>query len=274
MNASGSNAVKGRTGETSMRWYYEKNNQRVGPVTDADIERLAGEGTIAPDTRVWNEAIAQWMPYGHVAGGSAAQPAAAPAMSSAGAQAACSQCGRMLPADDLIVYQGLNICAACKPVFFQKVKEGAALPGTMAYAGFWIRVGAYIIDQILLYVVNLIITLVLGAVAGLAVRAGQEPTAQLAASLIVILLQIVVAAAYATFFVGKYGATPGKMAVGIMVVMSDGEGVSYGRALGRYFATILSGLILGIGYLMIAFDDEKRALHDRICDTRVIKKAR
>jgi uncharacterized RDD family membrane protein YckC len=44
--------------------------------------------------------------------------------------------------------------------------------------------------------------------------------------------------------------------------------------LGRHFAEMLSGILLGIGYLMIAFDDEKRALHDRICDTRVIKKAR
>ncbi|HET6371045.1 MAG TPA: RDD family protein, partial [Nitrospiria bacterium] len=43
-------------------------------------------------------------------------------------------------------------------------------------------------------------------------------------------------------------------------------------ACGRYFAEILSGIILCIGYIMAAFDDEKRALHDRICGTRVIKK--
>ena len=43
------------------------------------------------------------------------------------------------------------------------------------------------------------------------------------------------------------------------------------RAIGRYFAAMLSSLILCIGYLLIAFDAEKRALHDMICDTRVIK---
>jgi uncharacterized RDD family membrane protein YckC len=48
--------------------------------------------------------------------------------------------------------------------------------------------------------------------------------------------------------------------------------VSYGRAFGRYFGTWLSGLTLGIGYIMAAFDDQKRSLHDRVCDTRVIKK--
>ena len=46
----------------------------------------------------------------------------------------------------------------------------------------------------------------------------------------------------------------------------------YARALGRYFAKILSAAICGIGYIMAAFDEEKRALHDRICNTRVITK--
>jgi len=47
--------------------------------------------------------------------------------------------------------------------------------------------------------------------------------------------------------------------------------VSYGRAAGRYFAKMLSGIIMGIGYIMAGFDSQKRALHDMICDTRVIK---
>ena len=72
--------------------------------------------------------------------------------------------------------------------------------------------------------------------------------------------------------IGKYGATVGKMAMKIRVVTAEGQKVSYLRALGRYFAKLLSGMILMIGYLMAAFDDEKRALHDRICNTRVISK--
>jgi len=48
--------------------------------------------------------------------------------------------------------------------------------------------------------------------------------------------------------------------------------VTYLRAFARHFAEFLSGIILGIGYLMVAFDREKRALHDHICNTRVIKK--
>ena len=73
------------------------------------------------------------------------------------------------------------------------------------------------------------------------------------------------------FFLGKFGATPGKMACKLKVVRPDGERISYARALGRHFAEMLSGIILYIGYIMAAFDEEKRTLHDRICDTRVIK---
>jgi uncharacterized RDD family membrane protein YckC len=76
---------------------------------------------------------------------------------------------------------------------------------------------------------------------------------------------------YVTFFLGGYGATPGKMACGIRVVRSNGEGVSYARAFGRVWAECLSSLIFCIGYIMAAFDGEKRALHDRLCDTRVVK---
>jgi uncharacterized RDD family membrane protein YckC len=73
--------------------------------------------------------------------------------------------------------------------------------------------------------------------------------------------------------VGKYGATVGKMAAKIKIVNADGTPVSYGKAAGRYFAEILSSMICGIGYLMVAFDnEEKRALHDRICNTRVVRK--
>ena len=86
------------------------------------------------------------------------------------------------------------------------------------------------------------------------------------------IVNIGVAVAYTTWFLGKYAATPGKMALGLKVITADGGKVSYLKAFGRYFAEIVSGIILFIGYIMAAFDDEKRTLHDRICNTRVVKK--
>ena len=69
----------------------------------------------------------------------------------------------------------------------------------------------------------------------------------------------------------RSGATIGKKALRLKVVMPDGGRVSLGRAFGRYFAKMLSGIPLYIGFIMVGFDSEKRGLHDYICNTRVIR---
>jgi uncharacterized RDD family membrane protein YckC len=80
-------------------------------------------------------------------------------------------------------------------------------------------------------------------------------------------------AIYSILFIGKYGATPGKMLCRIKVVTAEGQRVTYGRATGRYFAEIIS-MFCNIGYIIAAFDSQKRALHDHIAGTRVIYKSR
>ena len=59
--------------------------------------------------------------------------------------------------------------------------------------------------------------------------------------------------------------------MGLKIFRPDGSKLTAGRIVGRYFATLVSTMTLLIGYIMAAFDDEKRSLHDRIADTRVIK---
>jgi uncharacterized RDD family membrane protein YckC len=87
---------------------------------------------------------------------------------------------------------------------------------------------------------------------------------------IITLINIALAVAYEAYFLTTRGATLGKQVLGLKVIRSDGSGISLGVAIGRYFAQWVSALILFIGYIMAAFDSEKRALHDHICDTRVI----
>lgn len=84
-------------------------------------------------------------------------------------------------------------------------------------------------------------------------------------------VSLTVSIAYEAYFLSVRGATPGKMALGLRVIRPGGGEISPGLAVTRYFARLLSGMILAIGYLMAAFDVEKRALHDRLCDTRVIR---
>jgi uncharacterized RDD family membrane protein YckC len=196
-------------------------------------------------------------------GGSQAVKAASPVK-----QSLCSECGQAFAEDDMIRFAEAWVCAGCKPIFVQKLKEGVTLAGEMEYAGFWIRVGAWFIDYIILGIASAIIYIPLTF---MGVGSFDEPAAFAIIQLISTILNFIIPAAYESWFVGKYAATPGKMACKLKVVMSEGGRVSFARAIGRHFAKYISGLILGIGYLMVGFDEQKRTLHDRICDTRVIK---
>jgi uncharacterized RDD family membrane protein YckC len=62
-----------------------------------------------------------------------------------------------------------------------------------------------------------------------------------------------------------------KKAMGIKVVDLQGNRISFPRAFGRFFATYLSGIILGIGYLMALFTGKRQTLHDMIASTLVVK---
>jgi len=67
-------------------------------------------------------------------------------------------------------------------------------------------------------------------------------------------------------------ATIGKMALGIIVIDEEGGQITFGKATVRYFAKILSALLLFVGYLMVAFTQRKQGLHDLIAETLVINK--
>jgi len=231
---------------------------------------------------VWRQGMPQWQAYAVVAGestagGVPAEEGPSPVASSqvAPGSAVCSECGRVLPADDVISIAGRRVCAACKPAFLQRVREGS-VRAVLTYGGFWIRFAARIVDGIILWIVNAVIAVPIMAslaLTGTVVTPTPEaPFAMLTAQLILAFFQILVAATYETVFIGRFAATPGKMACRLKVVRPDGGRVSYARALGRYGGTFISGIILCIGYIIAAFDDEKRALHDRICDTRVIRR--
>jgi uncharacterized RDD family membrane protein YckC len=167
----------------------------------------------------------------------------------------------MLNEDELIRFGNALVCAECKPLYVQKLREGVAPAGEMVFAGFWIRVGAKVIDGIIIMVVGFVLMFLVNFIIRHAIAG--------------VILQnaffIALGIFYTTYFLGKYSATPGKMACGLKVVRPEGEKISYGRACGRYFAEFLSSMVLYIGYIIVAFDEERRALHDRICDTRVVR---
>jgi uncharacterized RDD family membrane protein YckC len=67
------------------------------------------------------------------------------------------------------------------------------------------------------------------------------------------------------------GATLGKMALGLRVTDLSGNRISFGRATGRYFGKIVSGMIFSIGYIMAGFTQQKQALHDIMAGCLVVR---
>ena len=195
----------------------------------------------------------------------------------------CAECGRPTPSDQLARFGEMMVCPECKNAYAQKLREGvtpAAMQPQVQYGGFWIRFVAVVIDGIILGIVQSILQFAfLGRYFARGfINPDMRPEEAIGAAVgtfgILFAVSMAIGCSYETFFVAQYGATPGKMALGLKVVRPNLGPVSAGRAAGRYFAKQLSAMILLIGYIIAAFDAQKRALHDMICDTRVIRQQR
>lgn len=175
----------------------------------------------------------------------------------------CRQCQQDFPADQVVIIKDAPVCETCKPVFLTKLQEGTVDVHGFVYKGFWVRVGAKLLD----YVISNVVAIVIGLVVGV-ILSSNEPLA----GGIAMVLGMAWGFGYYIYFNGKFGATPGKMVIGAKIVNADGTPISYGKAAGRMFAEIVSALTLCFGYIMCGWDAQKRTLHDRICGTVVIQK--
>jgi uncharacterized RDD family membrane protein YckC len=249
-------------------YFYASNGQPTGPVAMEQLDEMVRAGTLAPDTLLWREGMPDWQPYSAVSTGSSA--------ASAGLKVAttlpppggvvCSVCGDIFPPDQVIRYGANAVCAGCKPQFLQKLREGANVSGALDYAGFGKRFGAKILDTILVYIVTLGVNFAFGLQA--APAPGQQPNFGLFFGIMA--FNLLISFGYPIVFLGKWGQTLGKMAVGVKVVSPAGEPIGFGKATGRVLSEILTGFTIGIGYLMVLWDSERRALHDRLAGTRVV----
>jgi len=252
-----------------MAWYYHLNGENQGPVELPELQKLHGQNVITLDTPVWSEGMETWATYGN---SSAYSPAVTtvPAVSSnsltpAVATQTCVECHKPFPEAEMLKYENSWVCPACKPVFFQRIKEGVPSKGALIYASIGARFVAYIIDIIFLQVALSLPVILFFGWQGFWGEGVSSST-----NILISVVQCIVSILYEIVLTTVYGATLGKMAMKIKVVTAEGGPISYGRSTGRYFAKGLSALIFCVGYLMAIWDPEKRALHDRICGTRVI----
>lgn len=235
-----------------MEIWIGRDGERHGPYKEDDVRQWLRSGQLSPADLAWYEGLADWQPLSVLFPDMAAAPPPA----------------------------ATNPYAA--PV-------APSLPQTTAaaledYAGFWKRVAAYVLDAIVLYIPQMLIEKAFGGDAAKAVLqqatldAVGNPDAMMAANMhyystmwpAMLLILVLGVLYFAVCESSAWQGTLGKLALGIRVTDLQGRRISFSRALGRYFAKILSAIILGIGFLMVAWTQRKQGLHDMICDTLVL----
>ena len=123
----------------------------------------------------------------------------------------------------------------------------------LEYAGFWIRLGAGVIDL-----------LIVGCIDGFIAYFFPAPIIWVTGGLVISV------AYWLSFWVWR-GQTPGKMAVGVKIIRTDSSPVKWQCALRRFLGYIVSVVTLFIGFIWVAFDGRKQGIHDKIADTYVVK---
>jgi uncharacterized RDD family membrane protein YckC len=155
----------------------------------------------------------------------------------------------------------------------------------VVYAGFWLRFVAYLIDRVILGIFTTAVLVpfffLLGGAAlidalirnrGQGFDPGQLSGLIMIAILISVIAGLVQWLYYAYLESGEKQATWGKQALGLYVTDLQGNRITFGRASGRFFAKFVTGLTMGIGYIMAGFTERKQALHDMIANCLVLRR--
>ena len=159
----------------------------------------------------------------------------------------------------------------------EDVGDGFRSGDEVVYAGFWRRTAAFFIDAFIIVIVYYAIVIAATLALGLGGLAALENVDSLESGAIggfIALIYLAYPIVSGLYFVGMESsgtqATLGKMAVGIKVTDGDGRRLGKARALGRWASHLLCYITLYIGYIMAAFTDRKRGLHDMVASTLVV----
>ncbi len=245
-------------------WFFVKDGQRNGPIGRAELDARIAEGAVDAGTLVWRTGMATWTTAGLVPELGLPPPVPPPPLPPP----------RPEPSRDEAELRAWAAERARERT--EKTPAEARMAPAAEYAGFGPRFAAKLIDGLILggfglLLENLVVQLRFD---GAYPNVLTDFWGWLRLLAIMLPINLAIAIGYSVYFILRHEATPGKRLLGLRVVRADGGRLGAGRVIGRYFAEQLSGLVFMAGYLMAAFDEEKRALHDFMCDTRVVKGAR
>ena len=241
-----------------MHWYYITEGRSHGPVDSGQLLALSDAAIVRPETRVWHQGMSDWQPL------NASETVQITLRT-------CSRCHQRRPDSEMLTYCNQEICGACKSAFLQCIRDGVSLAVPPTYAGFTIRLLAWFVDAVTLLAFTTPLLLLLEGLAPPPTSLVLVIVSWMAIALAGGILTAAIQMLYETLFVGYYGATPGKMACGLKIVRPDGSPLTFRRAFARYWGKVLTGMTMGIGFLLIAIDSQCRSMHDFICDTRVVR---
>ena len=201
----------------------------------------------------------------------------------------CSQCGAPATAGAAFCQRcGSRMVAVAGPVASSSQASTAVVTAPYVtavpvmpdsyYGGFWIRLVAYFIDQAVLGVVlvPVFMIFVLPSIITVIHNGGfEQDTPPPEFILAIVSFSLAVFSSHLLYEIvltsSSWQGTIGKKLLRLKVTDDFGNRISIGRSTGRFFAKILSGLASNIGFIMIAFMDRKRGLHDVIAKTQVLR---
>ncbi len=194
----------------------------------------------------------------------------------------CSACGA--PAAITTAQIAADVPVAPQAVGYAPVAPAIPAAPTVAYAGFWLRFVALLIDSFILGIPLFFVIVIVASAMGISAalqnfRPGDSADALFAilgAGFILVVVLVATAGTwlyYAGFESSGWQATPGKKVLGLYVTDIAGRRISFARATGRFFGKLLSGhLTIYIGYIMAGFTEKKQALHDMIASCLVLRR--
>lgn len=137
-------------------------------------------------------------------------------------------------------------------------------------AGFWIRVVASVLDAIFASIASFIVTAIVGEYTYI-IYEPADPDLIIEFPIVNFSVSLLYAIIFIIFFTAsKFKGSPGKLICQIQVLNTNMTQITIGKSIGRYLAMIISAIPFGIGFLMAGWNREKKALHDIICNTRVV----
>lgn len=192
---------------------------------------------------------------------------------STGVAGFCQNCGARLVSGNAATMAGAGgVSSAAAPGY-------TAAQASQPYAGFWIRLVAYLVDNIVLgaALVPLFIIFCLPIIMSAVKNADRgfdqgPPPALFGLVFMLIPLVIIVEWLYEALLTSsRWQGTIGKRILRLKVTDDFGNKITFARSTGRFFAKMLSRMVMYAGFIMVAFMERKRGLHDIICSTQVLR---